>query len=539
MATIHPSEGPATGTFTFSAQTCLQLLESLSEPQIALEYDYMRSFFPDDPRVADTKAEKIEGLRKSLTRTIGEQFRISVENLNILADSITTTLDRTKETVEDLLRKTEDVVDSTPATTTTDSHLTAGNLTPSLECPVSVCQDLYFNSTVDDIRKFVDFSTTHPGGRRTAYFGAMPYSYGNLGRSKHSPKPYPNMPLFDEIFDKLQSHGVTRESHGILCTLYENGHVGIPLHQDNESNIVKGSTIFTISFGATRQLKIYNTEGPLKEFVVPLEHGSVHAMSQESQDLWRHGLDKEPAVKEARVSFTIRHLTTEVTGSTPNSRQIPPIIPPPTQTTSRTARVMLVTDSIHKSTPEHVFEQVPGITCVKKECYQLCDIFEMEREFEHAKTVILSSGINDLSRYGKTAHTLADLVCPKLEKCCKKFSKTNFIFNSITHVKNNNWLNDEVNIFNDFMFELSQKVRNLTYFDSHGLIMNMKPVYVWDRSERGNGVHLCYDVRRTIVKGMVTAVGKVTSAHPLKFRECRWLYNYFNYRPSYADAVNG
>ena len=171
----------------------------------------------------------------------------------------------------------------------------------------------------------------------------------------------------------------------------------------------------------------------------------------------------------------------------------------------------------------------------ERECYQLCDIFQAEHEFKHAKTVIISSGINDLSRYGKSANTLADMVCRKLENCCNKYPNTNFVFNSITHVKQQNWLNREIVDFNNYMFELSQRVRNLSFFDSHELIMCMRPEIVW---ERGNGVHLCYNVRRMIVKGMVTAVGKITSPHSPKFRECRWLCN-FNSRPTYADIVNG
>ena len=57
------------------------------------------------------------------------------------------------------------------------------------------------------------------------------------------------------------------------------------------------------------------------------------------------------------------------------------------------------------------------------------------------------------------------------------------------------------------------------------MIMDNNPDIFWDRSERGNGVHLCYNVRRMIVRGLVDAVGYLTKSHSPRFRTCRWLRN--------------
>ena len=384
-----------------------------------------------------------KALQKALTKSLGDQFMISVANINILADSINTTLERTKDTVEELLRNTEDAVEKTsppPPPQETDLS-SAGN--QYLECPVRVCDSLRVNLTVDEVKETIHFKNKLPGGRCTEFFGLVPYAYG---RVKHSPRPIPDTPVFNKIFETMGSIGLNRENCTILCTLYENGNVDLPLHQDNEPSIEEGSTIYTISCGSTRNLKVYNTTGSL-------------------------------------------------------------------------------TDSIHRNTPENVFEQIPNHTCVKKECYQLSDVFKYENEFEFARTVILSSGVNDLSRYGKTANVLADLVCRKLEACCRKYSDTKFVFNSITHTKGKDWLNREIKIFNDYMYDLSRRLPNLSFFDSHRMIMDNNPDIVWDRSERGNGVHLCYNVRRMIVRGLVDAVGYLTKSHSPRFRTCRWLRN--------------
>ena len=65
---------------------------------------------------------------------------ISVANINILADSINTTLERTKDTVEELLRNTEDAVEKTSPPPQETDLSSAGN--KYLECPVRACNSL-------------------------------------------------------------------------------------------------------------------------------------------------------------------------------------------------------------------------------------------------------------------------------------------------------------------------------------------------------------------------------------------------------------
>ena len=395
----------ASRVYTFSAPTCLSVLNTMSDDLVLQEYNYLQSTHPDSTVKAQNPAARKKALQKALTKSLGDQFMISVANINILADSINTTLERTKDTVEELLRNTEDAVEKTsppPPPQETDLS-SAGN--QYLECPVRVCDSLRVNLTVDEVKESIHFKNKLPGGRCTEFFGLVPYAYG---RVKHSPRPIPDTPVFNKIFETMGSIGLNRENCTILCTLYENGNVDLPLHQDNEPSIEEGSTIYTISCGSTRNLKVYNTTGSLREFFIPMRDGTVHAMTSESQNSWRHGIDKEPSVTTPRISFTIRKLVSVPPSSpSPSISNIPPIAPPLRHSKSRTSRVLLLTDSIHRNTPENVFEQIPNHTCVKKECYQLSDVFKYENEFEFARTVILSSGVNDLSRYGKTANVLA------------------------------------------------------------------------------------------------------------------------------------
>ena len=56
---------------------------------------------------------------------------------------------------------------------------------------------------------------------------------------------------------------ITLENYTCLCTLYKDGSVGIPMHSDSEpGSIMEDSQIYTVSIGATRNLRISNTVGP-------------------------------------------------------------------------------------------------------------------------------------------------------------------------------------------------------------------------------------------------------------------------------------
>ena len=552
---------------TFSAATCIALLPELTGPQVELEFKYLLSI---DSSYSAYKPRDVTQMRelllKSLSIAAPIQFNNSLCNIENLTANLTTTLESATEAVNSLqesaaaaanltsnldsasdavnvLRETAEAAnsilglqDDTPAPPSSQllsaqqpshdllppSHSTfSSHGTDNLMCPVRLCSDVTIDIPFEDVRQSMNFNQTHPGGRSTAYFGSLPYKYG---RFTHHPKPYPESPVFDRVFNELSSLGISKDEYTCLCTLYEDGGVSIPLHQDNEQSIDPDSNIFTLSFGTTRELKVNNTEGPFREYCLSLEHGSVHAMSRASQENWRHGIDRDNSVREPRISLTFRKLLDDSVRPPPSS-PVPPITRPPAQTPRRSSRVLLLTDSILKYTPESVFEQVPGHTCVKRECYQLCNVFDYEAEFQHASSVIFSCGINDLSRYGKTAHTLMDLVCHRLKQCCQKYPNTNFIFNSITHARDRAWLNNEINNFNNYIYNLSKSISNLSFYDSHEMIVNERLNTVWERN--GNGIHLCYDVQRLVVRGLVNSVGKLTRPHSgsPRFREFRWLFN--------------
>ena len=341
---------------------------------------------------------------------------------------------------DDTLRDTSSFVDKETEYEVTSHSPERDSGTPSTQFSDSVCclLDLKFNDlAVDSITSDIKFESAHKGGRKTAYYGPHPYSYG---KTKHPAAPYPYCPLFLNLFSKLQSAigpEFTQANYSCLVTLYENGNVGIPPHSDNELEIVPGSKIYTVSVGAERTLRFVNNTGSLAETDVTIPDGSVYSMDADSQSVWRHSLVVDRSVTAPRVSFTFRHMLDPGTTQRPIPSPVPPIKPPepvkPRIAVGTHKRLLFLTDSVLKDTPEFIFNRIGGGTyrCVKKVNYELNNVFNFEPEFTYTDVVVISCGVNDLSRYGRRSEVLADLVTRRLKKTCAKHKNTTFVFTSL------------------------------------------------------------------------------------------------------------
>lgn len=197
-------------------------------------------------------------------------------------------------------------------------------------------------------------------------------------------------------------------------------------------------------------------------------------------------------------------------------------------------------------TPTHIFSRIENYRCVKKKNFELIDIFNYEPEFKYTDIVIMSCGVNDLARYGKRAHVLADLVAKRLAECCERNRDTTFIFNSNLSTSHA-WLNEAIEQFSHVMFRLSLEVPNLVYFDSHA-VLKRNPISSGRSQEKviqhdGDGVHITREARRVITDQLVKAVDFIAhqregfnpceSVHlsnwqwPLRIRYMKW-FNYFS-----------
>jgi len=249
-------------------------------------------------------------------------------------------------------------------------------------------------------------------------------------------------------------------------------------------------------------------------------------MAAESQSDWSHSLTIENSVTEPRVSFTFRRLRELDDRLIPQHSPVPPIRPPepvkPTIAYGTHHRILFLTDSVLKNTPEFIFNRIGGenqYRCVKKVNYELANIFNFEPEFKYSDIVVISCGINDLARYGKRPEVLADLVTRRLKDCCAKHQGTSFVFTALLSTAHG-WLNKAAASFNRYMFDLSTRVPNLSFFDSHQVLLSSPlsrprsrvPVI---RSD-GDGVHITFDARRLVTSQLVNALDIIVASREHK-----------------------
>jgi alkylated DNA repair dioxygenase AlkB len=67
--------------------------------------------------------------------------------------------------------------------------------------------------------------------------------------------------------------------------------------------------VATLSLGATRRLQVVprdKRQGPARNF--PLSSGDLFVMFGQMQRHFRHGIPKQPALAEERISLTFRHV---------------------------------------------------------------------------------------------------------------------------------------------------------------------------------------------------------------------------------------
>lgn len=494
--------------YTFTAKTCMELLPCLSQEQLDFEYNYFQTvdsdFAPDLISMnKPNNAKKMDAIQKYLGYRVChdlDKFVNLTSNMSYLADCA-------QQCVDNLRTQFNNIPSNVPPKIIDQlqNDLLDQDSPPHKDCDLSdadrdppVClldisvSELELSNIMNGI-KFTD----KLGNRDTAYFGNVEYSYG---RVTHKPAPYPQSDFLDVIFNKIQTVNpdFNRTNYTCLVTLYRDGYSTIPPHHDDEQVIAEDSLIYTVSIGQTRTLQLTNTIGPLDKRSYTLDHGSIYTMSRASQLNWLHSINREPECEGARVSFTFRYL---VPRTQPVRSEIPPInITPP----KRSKRVLLLTDSIISSCPTALFDVIPDHTCIKKQNYQLADFGLFKDEFAYTDYVILSGGVNDLSRHGRTAKTLADAVYKRLSDCCIEYPETKFIFNSILLTDSKyGTLNREICIFNKYMFELACKFDNFIFFDSHQTLISAR----LERVLEPQGIHITLTARKLVTRELVNCVG--------------------------------
>jgi nicotinamidase-related amidase/alkylated DNA repair dioxygenase AlkB len=137
----------------------------------------------------------------------------------------------------------------------------------------------------------------------------------------------PKVQVIRKQAEKLVGHALNH----VLIQMYRSGNDYISDHSDKTLDIVKGSSIVNVSFGAQRTMRLRtkksakageSEEGAQRETQrVAMPHNSMFVLGLESNEKWLHGImadkrlpsersEEETAFSGIRISLTFRHIGT-------------------------------------------------------------------------------------------------------------------------------------------------------------------------------------------------------------------------------------
>ena len=137
--------------------------------------------------------------------------------------------------------------------------------------------------------------------RKVAWYGDADYSYTYSGTTKQALVWTKELRALKAIVEKLTA----AKFNSCLLNLYHDGNEGMAWHSDDESSLVKNSTIASLSFGAERKF-CFKHKQTQQAVSLSLETGSLLVMKDATQTYWRHALPKSKRIKTPRINLTFR-----------------------------------------------------------------------------------------------------------------------------------------------------------------------------------------------------------------------------------------
>lgn len=137
--------------------------------------------------------------------------------------------------------------------------------------------------------------------RRNAWYGddGLRYKYSGIERVA--------LPWFAELAEiKEVVEKVVGESfNSCLLNLYDNGKQGMSWHSDDESDLVVGGTIASLSLGAERRF-LFKHRQTKDKVELMLASGSLLLMKGDVQKHWLHSLPVSTKITAPRINLTFR-----------------------------------------------------------------------------------------------------------------------------------------------------------------------------------------------------------------------------------------
>ena len=142
--------------------------------------------------------------------------------------------------------------------------------------------------------------------RKVAWYGNGDYSYTYSGTTKQALAWTKELLALKGIAEKLTA----AKFNSCLLDLYHDGNEGMAWHSDDESSLVRNSTIASLSFGAERKF-CFKHKQTQQTISLILENGSLLVMQDATQTHWRHSLPKSKKITAPRINLTFRTMICE------------------------------------------------------------------------------------------------------------------------------------------------------------------------------------------------------------------------------------
>lgn len=149
------------------------------------------------------------------------------------------------------------------------------------------------------------FGKRHPQPRLHAWYGDAGCAYRYSGLRL---EPLPWTPTLERLRRQVEQ-AAGGEFNSVLLNYYRHERDSMGMHADDEPELGPRPLIASLSLGATRTLLLrHRTRHDLKTLRLPLPHGSLLVMGGETQQHWKHGINKERRPLGPRVNLTFRKI---------------------------------------------------------------------------------------------------------------------------------------------------------------------------------------------------------------------------------------
>lgn len=147
------------------------------------------------------------------------------------------------------------------------------------------------------------FGNKHVIPRSQVWFGDLGCDY------RFSSLLIDAQPWFNYVFKlrkKLESD-FSCQFNGALVNHYTDGQQSVGWHSDDEPEIIAGSTIASITLGASRDFIIRHNDTRY-QIGLQLHSGDLLLMMSPMQQQWQHTLPKRLKITKPRINYTFRQL---------------------------------------------------------------------------------------------------------------------------------------------------------------------------------------------------------------------------------------